>query len=147
MEDLVGIGKLCSTIVIKSYRNIERRSSNELTTSDLMFTKLKSGGSLKIEADFYGKTILALSGRRVIPIVQIGRSRKQHYAEASVPQPQSSSEFGQAALTVECKWIDESHRMLARIFGNGYANVIALLLSDLYKEFICVLCCNWVTTS
>jgi hypothetical protein len=105
--------------------------------------KRSAGGRLPIDAKIYGKTILTLLGRKVGSITLLGQSRKHHYAHAGISQPQRPADFSDSAIAVERTWIDECHQMLGRYYGSLFGDLSDLLMSDLYKDFIRVLCCNW----
>lgn len=122
--------------------NIAKKNSASISAT-AYFQKKRAGGSLPIEAKVYGKSILTLLGRRAGSITLLGQSRKHHYAQAGVSQPQRPADFSESALAVERTWINESHRMLARCYGSTFSNVSSLLMSDLYKEFVRASCLDW----
>lgn len=105
--------------------------------------KTQAGGDLKAEAKVHGKTILTMFGRKVGQIAQIGQSRREYYTNASVRQPQVPSEFQKSEQAVERQWIDECHTKFNRAFGSRFPNFQETMFSDLYKEFVRALCCNW----
>lgn len=105
--------------------------------------KMRAGGELAFDGQVHGKRILATQGRKIGKIEHLGQSRKEHYTKASVPQPLTPANFGRSEEVVERQWIDEIHQMFARAFGNKYPSLEALLYSDLYKDLVRALCCNW----
>jgi hypothetical protein len=104
---------------------------------------LRAGGTLEIAAKVHDKSVLTLQGRKASQIVQIGRSRKDHYGRASVRQPQVPSEFGRMEQAVERAWIDECHGMFTHVFGSRFPSFKEKMFSNLYKDFIRALCCDW----